>query len=116
MFPHCDEHTEFINHTIKSWIDSGGEPDIGARLPSLLKDAGFELLDFRPHTYIVDNTDYMWEWPMSFIDVNIKHQMETGAIDKATGERWLNTLNTAVQQDPCHFLTPTVGEIVARKL
>lgn len=116
MFPHCPEHTAFVEHTITTWRAEGGEPDIGRQLPTILKNNGFELLEYTPYTYLVDRTDYMWQWPRSFIEVNIKHQMTSGQITEDTGNRWLQSINEAMQQDPCHFMTPTVAQVVARKI
>ena len=41
--------------------------------------------------------------------------MKVGGVTEETGNRWLAEINKAVQQEPCHFMTPTIAQIVARK-
>ena len=77
-FPPSPDHERFRALIVKSWRDSGGEPDIGLRLPALLEAAGMEILELRPHVEIITADDPMWEWPESFVASGANRLVELG--------------------------------------
>ncbi|MEP6699596.1 MAG: methyltransferase domain-containing protein [Verrucomicrobiota bacterium] len=105
----------FTKAVMESWRESGGEPDVALTFPPLLRDAGLTVIDVRPHVLTVSPDSYVWQWPASFIEINLARLHELG---RAT-EQWSNSVRREFQAaaaDPTTLLiTPLFLEIIARK-
>jgi hypothetical protein len=44
------------------------EPDGALQLPGLLGENGFMIRSARPHIFCLRPSDYMWQWPATFIE------------------------------------------------
>ena len=113
--PRKPAHESFVEQVIASWRANGGEPDIGALLPSLLKDAGLRVIDIRPRVVTISPNDYAWQWPASFIESGLSRLQELGRV---TGE-WADSVRKEFAEseaDPTIIcITPLFAEIIARK-
>jgi SAM-dependent methyltransferase len=107
---------QFKEHVIESWRASGGEPDIGAHLPSLLTESGFVLRSARPHIFCIRPNDYMWQWPATFIESYPARLREMGRIDEEFERALQAELADAGKSPNSLMLTPLVLEITAEKL
>jgi hypothetical protein len=107
---------EFVAHVMASWRDFGGEPNVAKVLPGFLTDAGCRILDTRPISFSAQPHQRVWQWPASFIDINLQRMLELGQVDAA----WAQTLRddfAALQSNPnAVLITPMVLEIIAEKL
>ena len=107
---------EFVQRVMTSWRDAGGEPDIARSLPTLLAGHGFRVCHVEPMVFCVSPKHYVWKWPASFINVNLKRLIELNAAD----EKWAATVRRALadaeSNEESLMVTPLVFEIVARKL
>lgn len=112
-FPPSPDHERFRELVVKSWRDSGGEPDIGLALPTLLDDAGMEVLDVRPLVDIITADDPLWQWPASFIASAANRLVELGYASADEGVRLAACLDTPAPGT--RMMTPVVSEIIARK-
>jgi SAM-dependent methyltransferase len=112
-FPPAPHHERFRALVVKSWRDSGGEPDIGLALPALLEDAGMEILDVRPLLEIVTADDPLWQWPASFVATGAARLVELGYATAEEGARLAACLDTL--PPGTRMMTPVVAEIIARK-
>ena len=69
FLPRIASQEKFREHVVATWRESGGEPD-GAED---LSDApvGEQFCDplATPHIFCVRPTNYMWQWPATFIEV-----------------------------------------------
>lgn len=107
---------EFVAEVMASWRAAGGEPDIAPTLLPALPEAGFAIEEVTPILFAVSPKEYGWQWPRSFIMANLKRLVETGR----AREEWAQ----AVRQDflrlentpGTYMLTPTLMQIVARRL
>ena len=70
LVPPTPTSTATASWSIKSWRDSGGEPDAALDLPRQLAAAGLELVAIRPMVEIITADDPMWQWPASFVATN----------------------------------------------
>ncbi|MGE5208351.1 MAG: hypothetical protein ACM3KL_03360, partial [Alphaproteobacteria bacterium] len=95
---------------------SGGEPDGAAQLPGLLAENGFLIRSATPHIFCLRPSDYMWQWPATFIDTYLERLIEMGRIDQTFAEEVRAALASAEQNPNTRMLTPLVLEIVAEKL
>ncbi len=103
----------FRDLVIRSWRDSGGEPDIALQLPDMLKGAGMEIVAARPLAEIVRPSDFTWRWPAAFMAVNAARLHELGYADDDEARRFARALDESAQDRL--MITPLVAEIIARK-
>jgi SAM-dependent methyltransferase len=104
----------FVSEVMASWRAQGGEPNIAVQFPTLLSDAGFSVRSVTPRVFTVSPSDEMWQWPASFIEINLKRLQELGRV---TGD-WADAVRTEfreAQLNPTTWnTTPMLLEIVAR--
>jgi SAM-dependent methyltransferase len=104
---------EFVTATIDNWRASGGEPNIGPRVPRWLEDLGFEIESVRPLIFVVDPNDFMWRWPTSYLEVGLERFVELGVLDEARAA----TIRAGIKElsSGARMITPGVLEVIARK-
>ncbi len=103
-----------IFHT--TWRESGGEPDGGRDLPALLFENGFHIRSTKPLIFCVRPTNYMWQWPVTFIEVYLPRLIEMGRIDQKFAQKVRADLAAAEKHPNALMITPLVAEIVAEKI
>lgn len=107
---------EFVRHVMASWRDFGGEPNVARTLPGHLAAAGCRILDTRPITFSAQPHQAVWQWPASFIDINLQRMLELGQVNQEWAEK-LRADFASLQNNPNAILiTPMVLEIIAEKL
>ena len=106
----------FREHVIATWRESGGEPDGAADLPALLLQNGFMLRSATPHIFCLQPMNYMWQWPVTFIEVYLPRLVEMGRIDQAFADKVRADLAGAEENRNALMITPLVVEIVAEKM
>ncbi len=107
------DHEQFRSLIVKSWRDSGGEPDIALQLPDLLDAAGLDVIAVRPMIQIVDREDPTWQWPASFIATGSARLHELGYATREQAARFATFLDRLPAGT--HMITPLVAEIIAMK-
>lgn len=114
--PHSTHLEQFVQHVMGSWREFGGEPNVARTLPGHLAAAGCRLIETRPISFSAQPHQPVWQWPASFIDINLQRMLELGQVDVA----WAETLRAdfaALQSNPnAVLITPMVLEIIAEKL
>jgi len=116
LTPRTPEMEEFREAVIRSWRDSGGEPDIGLDLPVWLRELGFEIRSLRPIIEVVPPTSAMWEWPKVFIETGLRRLVDLGYLtaDRAVE---ISKAFAAREAEPYTLMvTPAVLEVVAVRL
>jgi len=113
LMPPDADHERFREAVIRSWRDSGGEPDIALQLPAWLEAEGLELVEARPHVMIVERTEQAWQWPASFMATGARRLAALGYLEDAEAERLGGVLDRP--QPGARMITPIVAEIIARK-
>ena len=111
--PPSPDHEQFRSLIVKSWRDSGGEPDIALELPALLDAAGFDLVAVRPMVRIVGRGDPAWQWPASFIATGSARLHELGYATAEQAEGFATFLDRLPPDT--RMITPLVDEIIAVK-
>jgi hypothetical protein len=114
--PRLPMQERFREHVIATWRESGGEPDGAARLPELLTANGFLIRSARPHVFCLQPTDYMWQWPATFIEIYLPRLIEMGRINQEFADEVRGELATAEKSSNALMITPVVLEIIAEKL
>lgn len=115
FLPRLPMQERFREHVIATWRESGGEPDAAPGLPALLSENGFVIRSATPHIFCIRPTDYMWQWPATFIEVYLPRLQEMGRIDQRFADQVRADLAGAEKNPNALMLTPLVLEIVAEK-
>ena len=113
--PRGTAHQSFVAEVVRSWRESGGEPNVALELPRLLHEAGFRIERLQPLVYAVRPQDFMWQWPASFIDIHLRHQVDEGRAEPGWADSVRAELRAAEADPASYMITPLVLEIVARK-
>lgn len=93
----------------------GGDADRGGRVPQLLQDAGFEIVDLLPFWRVGRPGSPLWEW-LEGTGVNHANLVEAGLLSEAELEAYFQEWK-AHSSNPCAFLAaPPLLATVARKL
>lgn len=105
----------FAEEVMKSWRAAGGEPNIAIQFPSLFREAGLEVVEAHPRILTVSPQSYVWQWPASFIEINLARLRELGRVT----EEWCEAVRREFEEaeaDPATlFTTPLFLEIIARR-
>jgi len=105
----------FVAEVTASWRASGGEPDVVLCFPPLLRAAGLRVREVRPHVRTVSPGDYLWQWPASFIEINLVRLLDLGRVTADWCESVRSEFREA-EADPSTLLTtPLFLEIIARR-
>ena len=98
-----------------SWLASGGDPNVARHLPELLTEAGMRVLEIIPRVRTCSPRDYTWQWPKSFIEINVARLRELGRISADLAAEILREFREADADPDSWFTTPMFLEIVAEK-
>jgi SAM-dependent methyltransferase len=105
----------FSEEVMKSWRAAGGEPNVAIQFPSLFREAGLEVVEAHPRILTVSPKSYVWQWPASFIEINLVRLRELGRVT----EEWCESVRREFKEaevDPATlFTTPLFLEIIARR-
>jgi hypothetical protein len=104
---------EFVQVVIDSWRASGGEPDIGLDLPGWLEEIGFEIRDLRTIVDVVPATDFIWQWPRSFVESGLARFVALGRLSPARARAKWDAFLAAEASPRTRMVTPAVLEIIA---
>ena len=111
--PRSAEFEEFVRVVMETWRQSGGEPDIGLDLPIWLDELGFETQSLRPIIDVVPASNFVWQWPKSFVQVGLRRLVDLGHVTEERARAISDTF--AAREGSPHSLvvTPAVLEIIA---
>ncbi|MFI5253732.1 MAG: class I SAM-dependent methyltransferase [Bacteroidota bacterium] len=115
MLPRLPELEDFVREVMASWRADGGEPDIGAELPTWLANLGFELKELKPIMDIIPASNFVWQWPKAFVDVNLRRLQQIGRITKDRASNISRAISAAEAAPHTLMVTPAVIEIIAIK-
>jgi SAM-dependent methyltransferase len=104
---------DFVREVMASWRDQGGEPNVALQLPALLGAAGFSVRTVKPRVFTISPADPMWQWPASFIEVNLARLQTLGRVTPEWAEAVRAEFQQAQADSTTWLTTPLVWEIVA---
>lgn len=108
LWPRSEVFEEFVGAVMKTWRAAGGEPDIALDLLRWLPEAGFQLKRQRTIVDVITPSSFIWQWPVSFVDVGVDRLVSIGAFPAARAAE----LKRSVAQATL-MTTPAVLEIIA---
>ena len=112
LAPEHPAFTRGIGAIVRSWYDGGGDPNVSARLPRMMADAGLEVVSVTPIARIGRPGSALWQWPRRFFDNYLPGLVERGYLTQDE----LDAFNAAWAErdaDPAsYFATPPMVEVV----
>ena len=116
LHPPSPAFERVVSAVHESWRRSGGDLDLGGRLPAVIASAGCRILDLVPLTRFARPGTPLWQWPSGFflgyvprlVAAGLLSEMERRSFEAEWRER---------EREPGAFLSlpPMVG-VVAEKL
>jgi SAM-dependent methyltransferase len=115
LTPRAPAFERFVAAAMDSWRETGGEPDIGLELPRWLAELGCEIVTLNPIVDVVGPANFVWQWPSSFVDVNLTRLADLGKISSEDASLARDALTHAESGGHSLMVTPIVLEIIARR-
>jgi SAM-dependent methyltransferase len=113
LSPRSPEFEEFVRVVMESWRASGGEPDVGLELPRWLGELGFEIRSLQPIVDVVGPSNFVWQWPKTFVETGLRRLVELGSLS-ATRAAEIESAFRANEASPgALMVTPAVLEVIA---
>jgi SAM-dependent methyltransferase len=100
----------------KSWRDHGGDPQVCARLPALMAAHGLRVESIIPLQRVARSTDPLWEWPTTFFANFIPRLVEQGMVSEEDWCAMERDWNDRSRDVNAFFWTPSMVEIIARRV
>ena len=115
LYPPSPAFDRVLAAVYESWRRTGGDLNVGERLPGLLAEAGFGVVDLVPILRFARPGTALWEWPTGFFFGYMPRLVESGLLTEAERRAFEADWHER-EQDPRAFLSapPMVG-IIAEK-
>ena len=115
LAPRSEVFENTIRAVVARWKQTGGDPDLVARLPALFSKYGMEVRDVRGIARVAFPGSALWNWPTTFFRNFVPTLVEAGLLrqedHRAFQEEWERR-----STDPHAFFTsPPVYDIIAVK-
>ena len=99
----------------ESWRRTGGDLNVGSRLPGLIAGSGCRVIDLVPLLQFARPGTPMWDWPIGFFFSYVPRLVEAGLLTEAD-RRAFEAEWRECEQTPGAFLsTPPMVGIIAEK-
>lgn len=98
------------------YIAGGGDPYIGARLPSLFKKNGLELIDYKPNCLAGGPESGVFQWGDKFFTGHIRNMVDKKVINKKTGDKMLADWINHRENPDSIFFSRIVVDAAGRKM
>ena len=105
----------FVAAIMASWRQAGGDPDVGLALPTALTESGFCVHQIRPLVFAVRPTDFVWQWPSTFLRSGAIRLRELGQLSASDVQALVHEFDEAERDPATVMMTPLVLEIIARR-
>lgn len=114
-FPGSDAFTRVVAAVGEEFRASGGDLEVGGRLPGLLRSAGLEPVEVRQQVRTTRPGSPLWAWPETFFSTFLPHLVRQGRVDPATADEFWQDWHQRAE-DPDAFLSlPPQIEVIAEK-
>ncbi len=115
LFPASAPFTRVVAAVGEEFRASGGDLEVGGRLPALLRAAGLEPVDVRQQVRTTRPGSPLWAWPETFFTTFLPHLVRQERVDQATADAFWHDWHRRAE-DPDAFLSlPPQIEVVGEK-
>lgn len=112
LAPRSELIEEFVAAVIRSWRERGGDPDIALEIPGWLEELGFDVRALTPIVDVVRPSNYVWQWPATFLETNLERLVDLGHLTRERADAIRTAFRSACASH-AHMITPAVLEVVA---
>jgi SAM-dependent methyltransferase len=116
LHPHGRAIARFGKACQQSFRQTGGDPDVNRRLPSLLADRGWRITELRPLPVAGDSASMAGTWMRLFVAVYGERLQELGLWSRADATEAQLEMAEAATNPGSFWLGPTVLELRARRI
>jgi hypothetical protein len=99
----------------KSWRELGGDPQIGRRLPEMMRASGLRVERIRPLQRIARPHEPLWQWPATFFANFLPKLVERGLITAEDLRDFEREWRERTADPDAFFWTPSMVEVIARR-
>ena len=99
----------------ESFRRSGGDLNVGGRLPGLVAESGCRLLELVPLTRFVRPGTAFWDWPTQFFFSHVPRLVEAGLLTKAERRAFEDEWRVREREPGAFLQAPPMIGIVAEK-
>lgn len=104
-----------VDAIFKSWMDQGGFPNQGRRLPMALEKNGFKVLEIEPIARVCRPNEPLWQWPESFFYSFLPRLVQGGYLTADEQKEFFRTWEALKTTQGAFCVAPTVVNIIAKK-
>jgi ubiquinone/menaquinone biosynthesis C-methylase UbiE len=115
LAPRRDAFSRGVQAIGRSWRDRGGDPDIAARLPGLLRQHGLEVTYLNVNQRVATPDSTIWQWPDSFWQNYLPRLVEMGYLTGDEAAAFEAAWAQAASDPDSFMMLPPVWDIIARK-
>lgn len=116
LAPKIPEWNDVVKAILASFGSMGGNIDIGKELPSMFEAKGMEILNVRSMVKMARPDDLEWNWPHTFFQIYLPKVVEAGFLSHELCDTVLEKFEHARKEGKSILMTPTMIEVIARKL
>lgn len=115
LAPESKAFNRFVSIVAGTWIEHGGDPNVGMKLPALLVKHGFTLQEVRPLHRGARPHSQLWTWPTIFIDTYAPKLVEEGRMTQEEHRALVRDWEQRSNDPGAFFCSPPMVEIIAVK-
>ena len=113
LVPRSSDFEEFVQTVMKSWRESGGEPNIALDMTVWLSELGFEVKSMLPFVDVIPPSSFVWQWPKAFVETGLRRLIHLGHLSVERARLISDAVAAAETSSRSLMITPGVLEIVA---
>ena len=104
-----------VDAIFKSWMDQGGNPNQGRKLPLALEKLGFDVIEIEPIARVSRPHEPLWQWPETFFHSFIPRLVQTGYLTTYDQTEFFAVWEDLKKTKGAFCVAPTVVNIIAKK-
>jgi SAM-dependent methyltransferase len=116
LSPPSEAFLEVLRATDRAWRESGGDSEVGKRLPAMMASHGLRVESIRPLQRIARPREPLWQWPASFFANWAPSLVERGYLSADAQKAFVREWEARSSDRDAFFWTPAMLEIIARRL
>jgi ubiquinone/menaquinone biosynthesis C-methylase UbiE len=116
LAPRSEPFSRAVRAIAQSWRERGGDPDIVARIPAMLRAHGLELKDIRVNQRVARPQSSIWAWPDAFWSSYIPRLVVMGYLTESDQKAFEAAWSEASADPDAFMMLPPVYDVCATKL
>ena len=96
----------------RSFRTHGGDPDVGQRLPALMRAAGLTVRSVRPIVRVARPGSALWEWPATFFANYLPSLVQSGELTEADRLAFAREWDERSRSPDAFLLSPPMVEVI----